>query len=340
MKITIKEKKYLENKITLTKKIVYNEMKVSSGLKTLKKTTKNDSKKGNDEYLIDTEDTYLLTPNQTKQKIKYNFRVENKVLRILFGLGMIFGIYIVLSFPIMIDYLNKIDIKRQTSENSDDLQDNIFKYYLLIRSIIVLNYSYSQQIYDEIIQVNDYIYGNYSSLRNFIYKDSNKSTYEYGILINSNQGCEILTKEESYSEYLKKICYYEPILISQFGNLLAGYINELRTELSTYFAIEKTYENIVNIFHSRIFQFYNIVLLVYFQNYLNIIQYSYTFPSFEKVILQLSDFLITMFIIIVATEILNYILSAIFILGKLTSTVKNYEMMHKFFLNEEKTKQT
>ena len=340
MKITIKEKKYLENKITITKKIIYNEMKVSSGLKTLKKTSKNDSKKNNNEYLIDTEDTYLLTPNQTKQKIKYNFRVENKVLRILFGLGMIFGIYIVLSFPIMIDYLNKIDIKRQTSENSDDLQDNIFKYYLLIRSIIVLNYSYSQQIYDEIIQVNDYIYGNYSSLRNFIYKDSNKSTYEYGILINSNQGCEILTKEESYSEYLKKICYYEPILISQFGNLLAGYINELRTELSTYFAIEKTYENIVNIFHSRIFQFYNIVLLVYFQNYLNIIQYSYTFPSFEKVILQLSDFLITMFIIIVATEILNYILSAIFILGKLTSTVKNYEMMHKFFLNEEKTKQT
>ena len=47
-----------------------------------------------------------------------------------------------------------------------------------------------------------------------------------------------------------------------------------------------------------------------------------------------------MFIIIVATEILNYILSAIFILGKLTYSVKNYEMMHKFFLNEEKTKQT
>ena len=340
MKITIKEKKYLEKKITLTKKLVYNEMKVSSSLKSLKKSSKNDSKKGNDEYLIDTEDTYLLTPNQTKQKIKYHFRVENKVLRILFGLGMIFGIYIVLSFPIMIDYLNKIDIKRQTSENSDDLQDNLFKYYLLIRATIVMNYTYSQQLYDEIIQVSNYIYGNYSSLRNFIFKDSNQSTYEFSVLINSEKGCEILTQEESYSEYLKKICYYEPILINQFGNLLAGYINELRTELSTYFAIEKNYDNIVNVFHSRIFQFYNIVLLVYFKNYLNVVQYSYTFPSFEKVILQLSDFLITMFIIIVATEILNYILSAIFILGKLTYSVKNYEMMHKFFLNEEKTKQT
>jgi hypothetical protein len=42
----------------------------------------------------------------------------------------------------------------------------------------------------------------------------------------------------------------------------------------------------------------------------------------------------------VATEILNYILSAIFILGKLTSSVKNFEIMNKFFLDEEKSKQS
>ena len=80
--------------------------------------------------------------------------------------------------------------------------------------------------------------------------------------------------------------------------------------------------------------------MVYFKNYLNAIQYDYTFPSFEKYILKLSDFLIIMFIIMVATEILNYILSAIFILGKLTSSVKNFEIMNKFFLDEEKSKQS
>ena len=41
----------------------------------------------------------------------------------------------------------------------------------------------------------------------------------------------------------------------------------------------------------------------------------------------------------VATEILNYFLSAFFILGKLTSSVKNFEIMHKFFLDEDKLKQ-
>ena len=295
--------------------------------------------KGNEEYIIDAEDTYLLTPNQTKQKIKYNFRVENKVLRILFGLGIIFGIYVVLSFPIMISLLNKIDIKRQTSENSDDLQDNIFKYYLIARSIIILNVTYTKEMEDLFIETSNYIYGNYSSIRNFINKDSNRSSYEYSTLINSDQGCEILVQDEKYASQLKKICNYEPILINQFGNLLAGYINEFRAQLNSFSASQKTYINIINNFHSRIFQFYNIVLLVYFQNYLNQIQYSFTFPSFEKYILNLSDFLITIFIVMVATEILNYFLSAFFILGKLTSSVKNFEIMHKFFLDEDKLKQ-
>jgi hypothetical protein len=41
----------------------------------------------------------------------------------------------------------------------------------------------------------------------------------------------------------------------------------------------------------------------------------------------------------VATEVLNYILSAIYILGKLTYSVRNFETMNIFFLNEEKLKQ-
>ena len=102
---------------------------------------------------------------------------------------------------------------------------------------------------------------------------------------------------------------------------------------------DKSYEYITKIFHCRTFQFYNIVIFVYFQNFLNQIQYSYTFPSFEKVILKLSDFLIIIFIIMVATEVLNYILSAIYILGKLTYSVRNFETMNIFFLNEEKLKQ-
>ena len=316
-------------------------MKASNVLKMLKKTTeKNNSNKSNEEFIIDTEDTYLLTPNQSKQKMNYSFRVEKKVIKILIGLAMIFGIFIVLSFPIINDYLSKINIKRQTSESLDDLQDNIFKYYLTIRSTIIMNISFHQQMYNSLLDLSNEIYGNYSNLRNFIYKDSNTSIYEFSKLINSNEGCEILVQEENYSYYLKKICYYEPILINQFGNLLAGYINELRSSLNSFFSVDKNYENIERIFHNRIFQFYNIVILVYFKNYLNAIQYDYTFPSFEKYILKLSDFLIIMFIIMVATEILNYILSAIFILGKLTSSVKNFEIMNKFFLDEEKSKQS
>ena len=98
-----------------------------------------------------------------------------------------------------------------------------------------MNISFHQQLYNSLLDLSNEIYGNYSNLRNFIYKDSNTSIYEFSKLINSNQGCEILVQEENYSYYLKKICYYEPILINQFGNLLAGYINELRSSLNSFF---------------------------------------------------------------------------------------------------------
>ena len=339
MKITIKDKKYLENKINLTKKLLLNEMKASSILKILKKKAKTSKTKDDEEYKIDSEDTYLLTQNQTNKKIKYNFRVENKVLKILIGLGLIFGIYIIISFPIIINYLKKINEKRKTSENLDDLLDNIFKYYITVKCTILMNITYSEKLYNGILIISDYIYKNLSSLRNLIFQDSNRSALEYTELINFYNGCEILAEDEHYSEYLKKICKYEPLLLTEFGNILSGYINQLRSQLNKFLDSDKNYDYITNIFHSRTFQFYTIVIFIYFKKLLNRIQYSFTFPSFEKVILKLSDFLITMFIIMVATEVLNYILSAIFILGKLTSSVKNFETMNIFFLNEEKLKQ-
>ena len=339
MKITIKDKKFLENKINLTKKLLLNEMKASSILKILKKKTNTSKKKDDEEYSIDSEDTYLITQNATNKKIKYHFRVENKVLKLLIGLGLIFGIYIIISFPIIINYLKKINEKRKTSESLDDLLDNILKYYITIRCSILMNISYSDILYNKFLKISDQIYKNLSTLRNFIYKDSNQSALEYTELINFNNGCEILAEDENYSEYLKKICIYEPLLLTEFGNILSGYINQLRNQINAFFDSDKSYEYITKIFHSRTFQFYNIVIFIYFKNLLNQIQYSYTFPSFEKVILKLSDFLITMFIIMVATEVLNYILTAIFILGKLTSSVKNFETMNIFFLNEEKLKQ-
>ncbi len=194
-----------------------------------------------------------------------------------------------------------------------------------------MNISYSDILYNKFLKISDQIYKNLSTLRNFIYKDSNQSALEYTELINFNNGCEILAEDENYSEYLKKICIYEPLLLTEFGNILSGYINQLRNQINAFFDSDKSYEYITKIFHSRTFQFYNIVIFIYFKNLLNQIQYSYTFPSFEKVILKLSDFLITMFIIMVATEVLNYILTAIFILGKLTSSVKNFETMNIFF---------
>ena len=339
LKITLKEKKFLLEKIRYAKKIVYNEMKPSEVLKILKNDSQpKNSKKGEEDRINnnDDEDTYLLNPSKISQNVNYSFRIYKKVLGILLGLSSIFAIYTGIALPIVLDYQKKLNRKKTSSEDNDDLRDNLLIYYSYTRGLILLN----RTIDDFNVPLDNYamgIFANYSNLRKNIREDNNKSTNDYMELVNSYKICELLYNESTYSnkKAIYNICSNDPILLERVANLMSGFVSELWIIYDSFIKSERSYEDIKFYFHSRTFQYFTLVSELIFFRLLTNVQMAYILPDFEKTINSLSTFLIVIFIIMVITEIFNYILSALFILKKISLSVKNFDVMNKFFVKEK-----
>ena len=339
LKITLKEKKFLLEKIRYAKKIVYNEMKPSEVLKILKNDSQpKNSKKGEEDRINnnDDEDTYLLNPSKISQNVNYSFRIYRKVIGILIGLSSIFVIYTGIALPIIIDYQKKFNRKKTSSEDNDDLRDNLLIYYSYTRGLILLN----RTIEDFNIPLSNYsigIFSNFSNLRKNIREDNNKSANEYMDLVNSFKICELIYNESTYSnkKAIFEICNNDPIMLDRVGNMISGFVNELRIAYNSFIKSERNIKDIKFFFHSRTFQYFTLVSELIFFKLLTTVQMSYILPDFEKTINSLSTFLIAIFVIMVITEIFNYVLSALFILKKISLSVKNFDVMNKFFVKEK-----
>ena len=339
LKITLKEKKFLLEKIRYAKKIVYNEMKPSEVLKILKNDSQpKNSKKGEEDRINnnDDEDTYLLNPSKISQNVNYSFRIYRKVIGILIGLSSIFIIYTGIALPIIIDYQKKFNRKKTSSEDNDDLRDNLLIYYSYTRGLILLN----RTIEDFNIPLNNYLIGifsNFSNLRKNIREDNNKSANEYMDLVNSFKICELIYNESTYSnkKAIFEICNNDPIMLDRVGNMISGFVGELRISYNSFVKSERNIKDIKFFFHSRTFQYFTLVSELIFFKLLTTVQMSYILPDFEKTINALSTFLIAIFVIMVITEIFNYVLSALFILKKISLSVKNFDVMNKFFVKEK-----
>jgi len=337
LKLTLKDKKYLLEKIKYAKKIVFNEMKPSEVLKILKnETASKNSKKTIEEIRNDDEDTYLLNPTKISQKVKYSFRIYKKVIIILIGLSSIFLIYTGIALPIILKFQNRMNRKKKSSEDNDDLRDNLLIYYTYTRGLILLNRTYDEWN----IPLDKYasgIFSNYSNLRKNIREDNNKSANKYMETINSYQVCELIFNESSYSnkKAIYEVCINDPLMLERVANMISGYVSELRIMYNSYFKSQRSMEDKKFFFHSRIFQYYSLVAQIIFYTLLTNVQMDYILPDFENTINQLSNFLIIIFVIMVITEIFNYVLSALFILKKISFSVKNFEVMNKFFVKEK-----
>ncbi len=337
LKLTLKDKKYLLEKIKYAKKIVFNEMKPSEVLKILKNdSAPKNAKKSMEEIRNDDEDTYLLNPTKISQKVKYSFRIYKKVIFILIGLSSIFLIYTGIALPIILKFQKRMNRKKKSSEDNDDLRDNLLIYYAFTRGIVLLNYTTEKWG----VQLEEYaigIFANYSNLRKNIREDNNRSANNYMETINSYKVCELIYNESTYSnkKAIYEVCLNDPLMLERIANMISGYVSELRIMYNSYLKSERTIEDKKFYFHNRIFQYYSLVSQIIFYTLLTKIQMDYILPDFENTINNLSNFLIIIFVIMVITEIFNYVLSALFILKKISLSVKNFEVMNKFFVKEK-----
>jgi hypothetical protein len=238
----------------------------------------------------------------------------------------------------MTTLFNKLNVKRKQTQAIQDLQEIILCYYFGTRLSIGLNSTTIHSKLDLFGGMTNSLFGNHTESKKLLLNDKNKEMNEYLNKINEEgNSCNYLIKDNEFRYALVLICGKEPLLQTKVETMISGFVNQLRTQFLNYNQTSKTSDRIIEFFHSRTFQFNNLQVIIFFMNYLNDLEYEYTLPDLQSNINTLMIFLVVMFVIIVVTEIVYYISSNIFVLGKMSSSLNDYKVIEKFFSYEEST---
>ena len=344
MKITLKGKNYLEKKLKFVKKIIQNELKPSIAIEQLKEinpiskqkqmnnaqlTITHDLKEINEE---DKDDMFLIQFNINQKKKNHHFISYIKSFKTILLLGSIYLIFVIITFPIMISYFDKLDIKKKETEAIQDLQELLISYYIGVRLSIILNSTDLQLSLGIFGSMTDHLFGNYTEANRLMITENEQSIIEYlNIINNESNTCNYLLEENKYKYSLNLICDLEPLMKTNIETMISGFINQLRSEFLNFNQSKRNEVSLIKYFHSRTFQFNNLQVIIFFMNYLYDLEYKYTLPDLQNIINTLMVFLIVMFIIMVITEIIYYFSSNIFVLGRMSSSFNDYVIIEKFF---------
>ena len=358
-KLTKRGKNYLEEKLKLSKLIILNEIKCSIVLEKLKEINPNNKVKPSNiqnQIIInsptreeelnqnteddDKDDMYLVKFSFNKKKSKYNFKAYCQTIKTLILLAMVYLIFLAIGFPLIIHFFKKINLKRKETEAVQDLQEIILGYYLDARISICLNDTTLQEQINLFTIATNNLFNNYTETKRLLSKENINETITYMNKINADgyEGCEILLNKDKYYSSILGICSFEPLLQTKVETMISGFVNQLRSEFLSFNQTNRTETDIIYYFHSSTFQFNNLLVIIYFQNYLQDLEYSYILPELQNNINSLTNFLVIIFVIMVITEILYYIGSNIFVLKKISSSLNDYKIMEKFFIYEENPK--
>ena len=150
------------------------------------------------------------------------------------------------------------------------------------------------------------------------------------------EGCKMLLSNDEY--FFIQLLKFELLLQTKVETIISRFVNQLRSEFISFNQSERQESDIIYYFHSEVFQFNNLLVIIYFKNYLQDLEYSYILPELQNNIKSLTNFLVIIFVIMVITEILYYIGSNIFVLKKISSSLNDYKIMEKFFIYEDNSK--
>ena len=293
----------------------------------------NSNNENNDD---DDEDIYLIKINDESIKKKYLFNNFITAIKILIILGSVYLIFIVITFPVLVSYFNSLTTYKEETDNIIDLQDLLFTYYIETKYLILVNKTDLIDDLDLFGRLTNYIYSNYTELKKLIINKNKKTTVNFINKINEQgaAGCESLLNNDDYEDLkysLLLICNYEPILQTRFETMMSGFMNQIRRSYITFIQDDPSLQIIIQLYHNRLFQINNLVIIIYFQNYLNELQQFYILPEFNQSINELTLFLVIIFVIMVITEIINYCVNILLILGKLNDSLNNFIILQKFF---------
>ena len=309
----------------------------------LKKIEKKKTYNKNNNKFVNKKDKKLLiysNINKKKSNKKTNFKINYVILYnivsfiflyiFLFGLG-IYYLYL---------YYKKIKKFLSLFCYIQDLQDSLILNFIVHKFLILMNNTY---IYEEFggKEMSTKIYDYFSFVLNQVKETGNKYKKLLDIY-NSNDFCYysiIPTEKNGHYDSLLETCLFYPIFNTFYFTLNSYFINTLNNIYILYNKNEKNFENLVNLFYSEKFQLLAIITMIYPMDSLYYINTDYIKPDLNETLNSLISFLIFIFVFMVIFEILNYLISNYLIIKKINENIKNYTIIHKFFITPPEIKQ-
>ena len=238
--ITHKQLKNLRKKLKYGKLLISNEKKPSTIIDEIKRVyAYNRAKKkqqlnstfidGNPNKVIEEDNNdYIPVVNLKKKERKYYFHIFiNSIENLLFSL-LLYGILVIIAFPLMKIHFNKISTQKNLTDYIDDL--NIYLIHFLIQSKISILFNTTFAMDDLINNKSIIIYNNYTKFASII-----ESKEHYNKLISdagSVGACEsVLTnlKNSNYYNPLINICKVDCFFEARFSTKLSGFLSKIRS---------------------------------------------------------------------------------------------------------------
>ena len=274
---------------------------------------------------------------QFNKNDKYVDHVTKNVIQVIFYFSIIYIIYSIFSISLINQSLNTINLKRIEIENCDDLQDGLLKYYLIGKYSILLNTTEIINYFDYFGNFSNLIYKNLTSLMNYIYIENEKE-YIKDLLDSNDKACENYLTQDDFYETIIQICHTFPLFTARIITVLSSYLKNIKGEVYNFIQSNRSKESIIQSFHSIQFQINNIIEIVYFMDFMCLLEYDHLLPQFKASIDNLNYTLVVLFIVLVIIDFFNYLEGNFIILKDLDNTLNNYGIIEKFFIPVSKEK--
>jgi hypothetical protein len=117
-----------------------------------------------------------------------------------------------------------------------------------------VNNTDKQKNYDIFGLFTNFLYSNYTSLKQILINENNKDTMEYFNAVNANgtDSCEFFLYDDDMKYSLFEICKIEPIMQAKVETMISAYMNQLRRVFINFNISERTNEDIIKCYHSQI----------------------------------------------------------------------------------------
>ena len=347
LSITHNQLKTLKKKLKYGKLLILNEKKASTIIDELKRAyAYNKAKKKKqleatfidsnpDKILEEDNNDYIPVVNLNQKDKKYYYHIFIISIENLFFSLLLYGILMIVAFPIMKNHFKKISTQIHLSEYIDDL--NIFLVHYLIKSKISILFNSTDGM-DELIKNKSVkIYKNYSAFATIVEK---KEDYSSLISKAGNKGaCEFILshiQNSIYYDSVIKICKHDSFFEARYSVKLSGFLSKIRN-IFLAFKNDRIRSDFNVVYYAGYpLQSANLFEYIFYMTFLGNFEDDYIKPDLENMINGLTNFILIIFIIMIIFQIFNYIQGSYIILDRFVQTIEVYNVIGKFFETKEK----